>query len=1245
MAIRPWIRVAVYAMIFASAMIFFRVITPPSTSTPTYADSAPQSRQVIESDNVLVEQSGQWNSITDTSASGGSYLVSASDTDALTLTFTGTYLDIFYAVGPDFGVLTVEIDDTVVRTVVTTGNRLQLGERATFDYLDDGTHTVRVYPASGRVAIDAFVVAQAIATPALPTVTRTGILDLVHGDPQLGSGETYRYVVYLTDPQTMTETRLLLPLQDAQRYTGKTVTVTAQVSRGPLTPDSRLRVESIAPAASSGFGPQSGDTTQPLISGAQPWVNLFCKFAGDNDEPRPLADYANLFGNTYPNLDHYWRQISYNTINIAGTYNIPQWVILPNPRTAYLNSNGDLLTGTLRNDCVAAADSLVYFPSFVGINMFFNDNLDCCAWGGQATLALDGQFKTYRTTWLPPWADAGTIAHEMGHGFGWPHSTGPHDNSPDTVFNIYISQWDVMSASSGNCSASGSFGCLPPGTISDQLTRSEWIPTDRIVTVEGGQSVTATLERLNQPLSPTNPLMVKIPINGSTTEFYTVEARFRVTSSQLYDQNIPASAVIINHVIRGRQTENGGDARIVDADDGNDNVNDAGARWLPGETFTDTVNDITIEVLSQGASSFTVRVTNNSIPDLTVRKFNSPGATYLRNPSFSWDKSSPTASYYRLVVWDQFGNTYYNVWNLTTAICGLTTCTLRPEISLPADTVIYWTVGAYSSTQGEGPLGATQVFVVGSPYRTAPTNNAVVTNADGKPTYQWEPTRLGETYYQLYIADSAGTVFTRWYSTAEANCTQTSCSIKLNGYENVLYEDKSYAWYIRGWGPQGYGPWSAPYPYTINVAPPPLPSGLVATINHGDIKFQWTDHPNAAWFGVVVTDAANTTQYLNQWYQKGNSALNCNGTTCTLVPNLYLANGSYKWYVAAYGASGQSTGGISGYREATLNINLSPTNPPTIGLSPKDITFGDTYTQSWQTYSWKAVSAAWYELYIADTAGVMVHQQWYRASDVCSGVTCSVARQDYQHSVNGTYTWWVRAWNSAGNSVGGPVNNGWNGPHAYTYATTITAAPTQSAPKNTITTGHPTYTWTLNSGSAMWYELYIARADSGEVMHQQWYQTGNCPTKPCIRSVTPQIELLDGNYVWYVRGWNQAGYTTGGPNNSGWAGAMNFTVDSNAPGTATLVAPSNGAIVANTKAVTFQWNAATNAVWHQLNVTRGTWTYNTWHPCYTAVCSVTITVPYGDYISWNVIAWTSGGQTGGGEPGGSDRGNGFTLLE
>lgn len=78
--------------------------------------------------------------------------------------------------------------------------------------------------------------------------------------------------------------------------------------------------------------------------------------------------------------------------------------------------------------------------------MMFNEPLDCCARGGGFFLTRDGVSKTWMTTWLPPWAylKLALTSHEMGHGYGFPHSS-------VTYGATYDNQWDAMSTPSTGC--------------------------------------------------------------------------------------------------------------------------------------------------------------------------------------------------------------------------------------------------------------------------------------------------------------------------------------------------------------------------------------------------------------------------------------------------------------------------------------------------------------------------------------------------------------------------------------------------------------------------------------------------------------------------------------------------------------------------------------------------------------------------------------------------------------------------
>ncbi len=213
----------------------------------------------------------------------------------------------------------------------------------------------------------------------------------------------------------------------------------------------------------------------------------------------------------------------------------------------------------------------------------FNDDLDCCAWGGSTSLLLDGQVRGYRITWLPPWGydNQGPIAHEMGHGFGLPHSSGPYDET-------YDSRWDVMSDVWGNCPPwDPTYGCVGTHTISYHKDLLGWIPSNRRYVATPGSTATIAFEPLDQ-LATSGYMIARIPLPGSTTRFYTVETR-RLAG---YDAPLPGHAVIIHLVDTTRADR---DAQVVDPDADGD-PDDAGAMWLPGEIFVDSDNGISVAV-------------------------------------------------------------------------------------------------------------------------------------------------------------------------------------------------------------------------------------------------------------------------------------------------------------------------------------------------------------------------------------------------------------------------------------------------------------------------------------------------------------------------------------------------------------------------------------------------------------------------------------------------------------------------
>jgi M6 family metalloprotease-like protein len=343
-----------------------------------------------------------------------------------------------------------------------------------------------------------------------------------------------------------------------------------------------------------------GTAPEPAITiGPQPWVTVLCRFSDSSTVTRNI-NTSFLTGTSYPSLDEYWRETSFNNVNLAGSA-VNVWVNLPQPRSYYIyDQTGDGVEDAdlarLVTDCTAASDATVDFSRYVGINMIFNQSIGPFAWGGGWNLMLDGVSKVWHTTWIGVTADDTFLAeltHETGHGFGLPHSSGPYGV-------VYDSNWDVMS----NPYIAYDFiysDYIPQGTIAYHKDLEGWVPSARRYVASQGTSATITIERLAQPLATDTYLMAQIPINGATDHFYTVETRALVG----HDRWIPGAGVVVHDVVPARSEP----AHVVDPDN-NGNPNDAAALWTTGETFVDAANGITVSVLSSNDTSATVFITN-----------------------------------------------------------------------------------------------------------------------------------------------------------------------------------------------------------------------------------------------------------------------------------------------------------------------------------------------------------------------------------------------------------------------------------------------------------------------------------------------------------------------------------------------------------------------------------------------------------------------------------------------------------
>ena len=456
-----------------------------------------------------------------------------------------------------------------------------------------------------RLSVPLALVASLAAVPpatAAPPATVTGSLSVLQVDP-LTAGGSARLLAWVTGTDGVRRT-LDLPTalhRDATDLAGERVTV-----EGRQTSSGSIRVDTLGPSGRAVRYP-------PPILGAEPWATLLCRFGGDASEPHDVPWFQGLMGSAAPGMDHYWRELSFDQMNLAGSQ-VFDWEGLPATHAQYFPSGGNFDAGleAVINDCLSAHNAGVDFSDFVGINMFLNRDPgtpSCdCAIGGVFSAAIDGPTKTFGFTFAGPlgFGDQAVIGQEMGHGFGiFSHSSGPDaaDSFP------YDSLWDVMSNaggwSDGSCPVSDpTYGCLAQHTIVFHKDVLGWVPASRLYRPSGGTEQ-VTLYPLDMlPASG----FIGADIASSATRSITAEVRRR----QGYDMAIPQTSCVLLHRINTALDERV--AQVVDGTPGDGNPNDAGACWQAGETFTDSATGTIVTVDSGPAAdgSYLVTITGGT---------------------------------------------------------------------------------------------------------------------------------------------------------------------------------------------------------------------------------------------------------------------------------------------------------------------------------------------------------------------------------------------------------------------------------------------------------------------------------------------------------------------------------------------------------------------------------------------------------------------------------------------------------
>ena len=364
-----------------------------------------------------------------------------------------------------------------------------------------------------------------------------------------------------------------------------------------------------------------------------------------------------------------------------------------------------------------------------------------------------------------------------------------------------------------------------------------------------------------------------------------------------------------------------------------------------------------------------------------------------RRPQLSWSQPTPAAAWYRLWI-VRNGAKCLDQW-----IEGTTNWT--STVDLPGGTYT-WAVQAWNSA-GLGPWSQIETFTIQT---IVPGQVALVSPTGSLPAgstqrYVWK-TVSAATWYELYVVRNGHLFCDKWLtpSNSVVDIVTGNFATDVAGHDGGTYQ-----WYVRGWSPDGLGPWSSAGGFTVAI---PGPVTLLTPTNSASIQdrrpeFVWSQSaPAAAWFYLHVS--RNGTDYLHQWVE---------GAT-NWTPTVDLPGGTYTWAVQTW-----SPAGLGRWSETATFTNQFDVPAKPVLVSPA----GTVNANPTQRYIWQAdPSVTRYELYITRNGGVFF-DQWYASTNSLVDIATGSFAVDVSGLGAGSYQWYVRGWSPDGL---GPWSSGLN---------------------------------------------------------------------------------------------------------------------------------------------------------------------------------------------------------------------------
>jgi len=600
--------------------------------------------------------------------------------------------------------------------------------------------------AAAVAALFAFPAAAVAHNGGADAVTVEGTLQFTHSD----NFRTHQARYYYTLRQGGKQIRLQFTHRRQDLANGMHLSVRGLLYKG------RLHVDHVHRLARA---PRTYATVSP---GPRKVAVLLVNFTNDTSQPWTPAQAASTMFTGAGSVNQYFQEESYGAISMTG--DVYGWYTLPMSNSGCAVSNWAAAANT------AAANAGVNLSSYQHVVYAF-PFADSCGWSGLAEMPGS-------RVWINGYFMLQTLGHELSHNLGVHHASSltclngsarvAYSNS--CSYSEYGDPFDIMGSAARQTSMyhKGEFGWLDP-------LAQQTVTSSGAYTISPMEWAAGGVQSLRVP-------------RGSGQYFY-LEYRRPYGSYDTFSPSDPAVNGVTIRIAPDTSVINL--SYLIDTNATTSTFTDAPLR--AGQTFTDSVDGITVSTTTVTGSGATVQVTLPGStppppppqPPADTTAPSAPGTLtglVISGPAvtLAWGAAS-----------DNTGVVGYRVYRGVTQI-GTTGGTTYTDPSPAAGTTQAYTVRAYDGAGNLGPTGNTLTLTIpsgtGTPPPPPPTSG-------GSPVMQVAPVVRGSFTLGATVAASTGT----WSGAAPMAYTYTWQRCGLLGSCAVIAAATSASYTLTAW--------------------------------------------------------------------------------------------------------------------------------------------------------------------------------------------------------------------------------------------------------------------------------------------------------------------------------------------------------------------------------------------------------------------------------------------------------------